>query len=100
MHQFSLPFLDFSKDLWKKIDPSYLPSGVRIDITGETAICSSKELKKPLIFPKEYGTVSEFYFMELEMVHYGLLPIMRKYKDIKKIMDNLKKDKKVHEANP
>ena len=45
MHEFSLPFLDLSKDLWKKIDPTYLPSGVRIDLTGETAICATKDSK-------------------------------------------------------
>ena len=67
MHELCLPFLDLSdsKQLWKKIDPLYLPSGVRIDITDETTICSSKELRKSLSFPKEFGTVSEFYFMEL-----------------------------------
>ena len=41
------PFLNLQdpKMLWKKIDPAYLPSGLRIDLTDETAICASKDLK-------------------------------------------------------
>ena len=95
MHELSLPFLNLNdpKKMWKKIDPTYLPSGLRIDITDETPICSSKELKKPLTFPKEYGTISEFYFMELQMIHYGLLHSIRKYTDIKKMMERLKEDR-------
>jgi hypothetical protein len=42
-------------------------------------VCSSKDKKRELKFPKEYGTVSEFYFMELEMIHFGLLHTIRKY---------------------
>ena len=81
MHELCLPFLDLGdpKQLWKKIDPTYLPSGMRIDITDETPICCSKDLKKSLSFPKEYGTVTEFYFLELEMIHFGLLHIGKKY---------------------
>lgn len=84
-----MPFLDLSKDMWKKVDPTYLPSGQRIDLSDETAICSKRELKKSLSFPKEYGTISEFYFMELEMVHFGLMHTIRKYLDIRKMIDRL-----------
>jgi hypothetical protein len=99
MNEFSLPFLDLSKDMWKKIDPTYLPSGVRIDLTGETPICASRDSRQPLTFPKEFGTISEFYFMEVEMVHFGLMHIIKKYRDIKRIMDKLKQDLKAHEGN-
>ena len=85
--------------MWKKIDPTYLPSGVRIDITDETPICSSKDLKKPIQFPKEYGTISEFYFMELEMIHFGLMHTIRKYTDIRKLCERLKEDKTKYEGN-
>lgn len=58
------PFLNLNdpKEMWKKIDPTYLPSGKRIEL-NETPICNIKELKKPLQFPKEYGTITEFYFL-------------------------------------
>jgi hypothetical protein len=68
MHEFCVPFLNFEdpKELWKKIDPTYLPSGMRIDVTDESTICMmAREKRQPLGFPKEYGTVSEFYFLEL-----------------------------------
>lgn len=45
MHELCKPVLDMCKDMWKKIDPTYIPSGVRIDLTGETPICSNKEMK-------------------------------------------------------
>jgi len=81
LHELCDPILnlDDPKLLWKKIDASYLPSGVRIDLTDETPVCSSKDKKRELKFPKEYGTVSEFYFMKLEMIHFGLLHTIRKY---------------------
>jgi len=102
MHELCLPFLDLSdpKQLWKKIDPCYLPSGVRIDITDETPICSSRDLRKSLSFPKEFGTVSEFYFMDLEMVHFGLLHTIRKYQDIRKMIDRMKDERKTLEGQP
>ena len=49
--------------MWKKIDPTYLPSGSRVDLTDETPISNTKEMKKSLDIKKEYGTVSEFYFL-------------------------------------
>lgn len=85
--------------MWKKIDPTYLPSGLRIDITDETAICASKDMKRPLQFPKEYGTITEFYFMELEMIHFGLMHTLRKYVDIRKLIDRLKEEEKKHAEN-
>lgn len=101
MHELCLPFLNLQdpKEMWKKIDPTYLPSNFRIDLTDETPICSNKELKKPLQFPKEFGTISEFYFMELEMIHFGLMHSIRKYTDVRKILDKLKEDLKVHQGN-
>jgi len=48
MFELCLPFLDLSKDLWRKVDPTYLPSGQRIDLTDETSICTNKSLKKPI----------------------------------------------------
>lgn len=94
LHELCVPFLDLTKDLWKKVDPTYLPSGMRIDLTDETPICTKKELKKSISFPKEYGTISEFYFMELEMIHFGLLHSIRKYIDIRKMIERLQEDKK------
>lgn len=101
MHEFSLPFLNLSdpKELWKKIDPLYLPSGMRIDITDESPICMSKDLKMPVSFPKEFGTISEFYFMELEMIHFGLMHVIRKYLDIRKYVDRIKEERKMVEGN-
>jgi len=48
MHELCLPFLNLndSKEMWKKIDPSYIPSGLRMDLTDETPINISKEFKK------------------------------------------------------
>ena len=96
MHELCQPVLDLSKDMWKKVDPTYIPSGMRIDLTGETAICMNKELKKDLKFPKEYGTITEFYFMELEMIHFGLMHTFHKYQDIRKIIDRLKNELKAN----
>lgn len=89
LQELCVPFLDLTKDMWKKVDPTYLPSGQRIDLSDETPICSKRELKKSLSFAKEYGTISEFYFMKLEMVHFGLMHTIRKYVDIRKMIDRL-----------
>jgi Ubiquitin elongating factor core len=101
MHEFSVPFLNLNdpKELWKKIDPTYLPSNARIDLTDESPICMVKDLKKPITFPKEYGTVSEFYFIELEMIHFGLMHTIRKYIDIRKYLDKIKEERKRAEGN-
>ena len=96
LHDLCTPFLNLNdpKEMWKKVDPTYLPSGVRIDITDETPICSGKEWKQALKFPKEYGTISEFYFMELQMIHVGLMHTVRKYADVRKMIEKLQEEKK------
>lgn len=65
LYELCLPFLNLNdpKEMWKKIDPTYLPSGKRVDLTDETTICTNKEMKMKLDYPKEYGTISEFYFL-------------------------------------
>ena len=47
LYDLCAPFLSLSdpKQLWKKIDPTYLASGVRVDFSGETMICSDKGMK-------------------------------------------------------
>lgn len=74
MFELCLPFLDLTKDMWKKIDPTYIPSGLRIDLTDETPICTKKEFKQQLKFPKEYGTISVKYrkfIVSLGVLLYG-----------------------------
>lgn len=70
-----------------------------MDLTDETPICAKKEFKQPLKLLKEYGTISEFYFMELEMIHFGLLHSIRKYTDVRKLIDRLSQDKKEQAAD-
>ena len=97
MHELCLPFLNLNdpKEMWKKIDPTYLTSGYRIDLSNETPINSDPNAKKdnPIKFAKEYGTISEFYFMELEIIHFGLMHTINNYTDLKKIIDKYKQDR-------
>eukprot|EP00350_Pseudokeronopsis_sp_OXSARD2_P008469 CAMPEP_0170564724 /NCGR_PEP_ID=MMETSP0211-20121228/74591_1 /TAXON_ID=311385 /ORGANISM="Pseudokeronopsis sp., Strain OXSARD2" /LENGTH=66 /DNA_ID=CAMNT_0010884551 /DNA_START=158 /DNA_END=358 /DNA_ORIENTATION=+ len=52
LYDLCLPFLNLNdpKELWKKIDPTYIASGVRLDLSNETPICTDKDLKKPIQF--------------------------------------------------
>lgn len=47
MHELCVPFLNLNdpKEMWKKIDPSYIPSGLRMDLTDETPINIKKDKK-------------------------------------------------------
>lgn len=47
LHELCVPFLNLNdpKANWKKIDPTYLPSGLRIDVTDETPICASRDMR-------------------------------------------------------
>jgi hypothetical protein len=91
LYELCIPFLNLNdpKEMWKKIDPTYIPSGARIDLSDETPICTNREAKRPLTYPKEYGTITEFYFMLSEMIHFGLMHSFRKYLEIKKLIDRL-----------
>ncbi len=82
MYELCIPFLNLQDEKLKKIDPTYLPHGGRIDLTDETPICTDKEQKKALKFQKEYGTISEFYFMLSMSINYGLLHMFHKCEDI------------------
>lgn len=53
----------------------------------------SSDLKQPITFPKEFGTVSEFYFLELEMIHFGLQHTIKKYTEIRKFTENAKRER-------
>ena len=101
-----------------KIDGSYLPSDQRIGLNDATPIWAknyepdgdeemSEEEKMPsnprdnLKYPKEYGTVTEYYFMLAETVHYGLMPIIKKGKDIIKLYEKLLEEKEdMNKADP
>ena len=50
MHELCVPFLNLNdpKEMWKKIDPSYIPSGLRMDLTDETPINIKKDKKQPI----------------------------------------------------
>ena len=79
MYELCVPFMKLGDDKINKIDPTYIPSGLRLDFgDSETALCSIKELKQPIVFQKEYGTISEFYFMFIESLHFGLAHIYKK----------------------
>lgn len=95
------PFLNLNdpKEMWRKIDPTYIPSGLRIDLTDETPICNKKEERKSIVFPKEYGTITEFYFLAQQMLHFGLTHIFKKYADIKKLTERLNEDRKAQASN-
>lgn len=56
-----------------KIDPAYIASNFRIDLgQSESFICSDRSMMKDFEFPNQYGTITEFYFMLVEMLHFGL----------------------------
>ena len=50
MYDLCLPFLNLNdpKEMWKKIDPTYIQSTRRIDLNNETPICTVKEYKKDI----------------------------------------------------
>lgn len=47
MYELCVPFLNLNdpKEMWKKIDPTYIPSSFRLDLPDETPICNNKECK-------------------------------------------------------
>jgi hypothetical protein len=45
LYELCVPFLDLSKEPIKKLDPLYIPSGIRIDLSEETPININKETK-------------------------------------------------------
>lgn len=46
LYELCVPFMKLGDDKISKIDPTYIPSGVRLDFgDSETALCSIKELK-------------------------------------------------------
>ena len=49
--------------------------------------------KNSLSFPDEYGTITEYYFMLAETVHYGFMPIIKKGEDIIKMYEQLLEEK-------
>jgi hypothetical protein len=44
LYDLCLPFLNINdpKEMWKKIDPTYIPSARRLDLSDETPICNNK----------------------------------------------------------
>ena len=93
LYELCVPFLDITKDQIKKVDPLYIPSKVRLDLTDETPINTSSEGKAPITFPKEFGTITEFYFLFFEMTHFALVHITRKCEEIRNLIDRMKEEK-------
>lgn len=97
IYEFCIPFLNLNdpKAMWKKIDPEYIPSLFRLDLSDETPLCSNKSMKKDVKFKKEFGTISEFYFLMSQQVHFGLMHSIRKYLDIRKMLERMEEEKKL-----
>jgi ubiquitin conjugation factor E4 B len=54
-----------------------------------------------MTFPKEYGTITEFYFMLAEAIHYGYIPILKRGEDVDKMFRRLMDEKeKMHQSHP
>lgn len=107
------PFLKLNDNKLDKLDETYLASDRRIGLNGETPILSkaSEESKDEdmeesafddpsdtnkssnLFFPKEYGTITEFYFMLAESIHYGFIPIIKRGEDVDKMFKRLMEEK-------
>lgn len=95
------PFLKIDSPLLKKIDPSYLTSGVWINVSGETPLCTKKyddEEKEESSFddgsstaPKDYGTVTEFFFIFCVGVNTLLSPIFKWFEEIDDQLGDLEK---------
>ncbi len=81
-------------DKIKKIDPLYLPAARRVDLSDETPINTSKDSKQSIAFPPDFGTISEFYFLFFEMVHFSLIHITRKCEEIRNLVDRYKEERK------
>ena len=71
----------------------------------ESAFAEEEEIEAskniPFYFPKEYGTITEFYFMLAESIHYGFTPILKRAEDVDKMFRNLMKEKeKMSSSHP
>ena len=66
----------------------------------EEPISTSKT--KGLVFPtKGYGTITEFYFMLAEIIHYGYNPILKRGEDVDKMFRRLMEEReKMTQAHP
>ena len=52
-------------------------------------------------FPKEYGTITEFYFMLAETIHYGLMPIVKRGEDVYNLFQKILEEKdNMSESHP
>lgn len=103
------PFLKEGDKKLDKIDETYLVSNRRIGLFGETPLWAKeieeskdesafddspqKDEKSSFIFPKEYGTITEFFFMLTESIHYGLIPIIKRGEDVVRLYERLLEEK-------
>ena len=112
------PFLKEGDKKLDKIDETYLVSDRRIGLNGETPIWAKeseeseeskeesafddspvKDSKAEFMFPKEYGTITEFYFMLAEAIHYWLIPIIKRGEDVLKLYERLLEEKDAMKQN-
>mmetsp|Transcript_17081 Transcript_17081/g.16951 ORF Transcript_17081/g.16951 Transcript_17081/m.16951 type:complete len:692 (-) Transcript_17081:29-2104(-) len=86
--QLCKPFFDPKDPKAQKIDPLYILHDKKMSKINETPICTS--LEKLPREEKSFGTITEFYFLCIQMFHYGWNQIRQNYMDLNRILNQLK----------
>lgn len=85
------PFMNPDEPMAMRIDPSYLWISDRLALDEETPICTLRDISRPNRSDlTNYGTITEFYFMCLEMWRLGYHSVRENYMDLMRMMNQLK----------
>ena len=77
-----MPILNSTNDKSSKIDPRYL-YGDRLAGSDPTSLCY--DAPKFEHTSEVFGTITEFYFICLKLIHLGWYPLYQAYMDLNRI---------------
>jgi hypothetical protein len=94
------PFLSREGDKWKNIDPEYYMFKERAVACKYEPIHQDKKVEKMEV-QKEFGTISEFFFLCLELLNVGLVSVQDSFVELNEYKEKLEKEKpKIPQNHP
>jgi ubiquitin conjugation factor E4 B len=92
MLDISKGILDRNQSVWTKIDPEYFRYSDHARLCQYEPLNNKKDGGKMEVEGKEFGTVTEFFFLTMELLHVGVVPTLLNFKEINETKERIEKE--------
>ena len=85
---------DRGQTMYQNIDPEYFQYSEHCKLCQYEPLNSRKGIENPKmeIEKKEFGTITEYFFLTFEMLHAGVIPTLHNFQEVNETKDRIEKE--------